>query len=37
MMWLLKILLDFDAIKIYHKFNGDSKSHVIFVGTQETH
>jgi hypothetical protein len=30
LMWLLKLSLDQNLIMIYHKFNGDFKSHVNF-------
>jgi hypothetical protein len=31
-MWLLKPPLDQNPIMIYHKFNGDFKSHINFGG-----
>jgi hypothetical protein len=34
-MWLLKSLLDQNSIVIYHKFNGDFKSHINFGGQKE--
>jgi len=30
LMWLLKSPLDQNPIMIYHKFNGDFKSHINF-------
>jgi len=33
LMWLLKLLFDQNSIVIYHKFNGDFKSHVNFKET----
>jgi hypothetical protein len=34
LMWLLKSLLDQNSIMIYHKFNGDFKSHIKFGRTK---
>jgi hypothetical protein len=34
LMWLLKSPLDQNTIMIYHKFNGDFKSHINFGGTK---
>jgi len=34
-MWLLKSPLDQNPIMIYHKFNGDFKSHINFGGQNE--
>jgi hypothetical protein len=33
-MWLIKSQLDQNPIMIYHKFNGDFKSHINFRGTK---
>jgi hypothetical protein len=33
-MWLLKSPLDQNSIMIYHKFNGDFKSHIKFGRTK---
>jgi hypothetical protein len=34
LMWLLKSPLDQNSIVIYHKFNGDFKSHINFEETK---
>jgi hypothetical protein len=33
-MWRLKSPLNQNSIAINHKFNGDLKNHIIFVGTK---
>jgi hypothetical protein len=35
LMWLLKLLLDQNIIMIYHKFNGNFKSHINFKGDKK--
>jgi hypothetical protein len=37
LMWLLKLPLDQNPIVIYHKYNGDFKSHIIFGGDTRGH
>lgn len=37
LIWLLKLPLDQKSIMIYHKFNGDFKSHINFGWTQDGH
>jgi len=37
MMWLLKSPLDQNLIVVYHKFNGNFKSHINFGGTKGGH
>jgi len=34
-MWRLKSPFDQNSIVINHKFNGDSKRHIFFRGTQK--